>query len=222
MWRTTYIFVLKHVQNCGHSALTTFDLNFVRKFTRTEDFVHRRLQQNEKTDPKNDRNLANGPKSPSASDMSSLIRAPSPSPAPLPSGSAGPESPSVPPVPPPSGSSPKPPSASPKNHQTASSKNHQTAILTGSIAGGIFLVISVIGIYLYMNNKVATVKPWATGLSGQLQKAFVTGNSFFSVESLDLCICVYVFVYPIWYIIIILFLAVILIMHISLGPSMYT
>lgn len=29
--------------------------------------------------------------------------------------------------------------------------------------------------YLCKSNKVATVKPWATGLSGQLQKAFVTG-----------------------------------------------
>lgn len=183
-------------------------LNFARKFTRTEDFVHRRLQQDK-------------PKGPESA-MSSSPRAPSPSPAPSPSGHAGPESSSVPPVAPSSKSSPKPPSASPENHQTASSKNHQTATLTGSIVGGIFLVISVIGIYLYMNNKAATVKPWATGLSGQLQKAFVTGNSFFSVGSLDLCICVYVFMYPIWYIIIILFLAVILIMHISLSPSMYT
>ncbi|QCD98619.1 probable inactive receptor-like protein kinase At3g56050 [Vigna unguiculata] len=64
---------------------------------------------------------------------------------------------------------PEPPSTS------GSSKNNLVVILVGVIGGVVFLVISSIGIYLCKTNKVATVKPWATGLSGQLQKAFITG-----------------------------------------------
>jgi hypothetical protein len=51
--------------------------------------------------------------------------------------------------------------------------------LVGAIGGAI--LISIIGVYLCKSNKVATVKPWATGLSGQLQKAFVTGMSSYSL-----------------------------------------
>jgi len=52
--------------------------------------------------------------------------------------------------------------------------------LAGSIRGAILILI--IGVYLCKSNTVATVKPWATGLSGQLQKAFVTGKSSYSLE----------------------------------------
>lgn len=34
----------------------------------------------------------------------------------------------------------------------------------------------VVGICFCRGNKIVAVRPWATGLSGQLQKAFVTGN----------------------------------------------
>eukprot|EP00262_Sarcandra_glabra_P021058 TRINITY_DN8668_c0_g1_i1.p1 TRINITY_DN8668_c0_g1~~TRINITY_DN8668_c0_g1_i1.p1 ORF type:complete len:530 (+),score=66.60 TRINITY_DN8668_c0_g1_i1:161-1750(+) len=37
------------------------------------------------------------------------------------------------------------------------------------------LVVLAISIFLCQNNRAVTVRPWATGLSGQLQKAFVTG-----------------------------------------------
>ncbi|KAK6927131.1 Serine-threonine/tyrosine-protein kinase, catalytic domain [Dillenia turbinata] len=51
-----------------------------------------------------------------------------------------------------------------------------TVIIWCSVAGGsLFVIITAIGIILYRGNKVVTVRPWATGLSGQLQKAFVTG-----------------------------------------------
>ncbi|KAE8722055.1 putative inactive receptor-like protein kinase [Hibiscus syriacus] len=56
-----------------------------------------------------------------------------------------------------------------------SSSNHRAAILGGSIGGAVFLLIVIIIAYLIKTYKVSTVKPWATGLSGQLQKAFVTG-----------------------------------------------
>jgi len=37
------------------------------------------------------------------------------------------------------------------------------------------LAMSVLCLYCCRANRVVTVRPWATGLSGQLQKAFVTG-----------------------------------------------
>ncbi|GMI79940.1 hypothetical protein HRI_001663300 [Hibiscus trionum] len=68
----------------------------------------------------------------------------------------------------PNASSPLPSGSNP------SSSNHRAVILGGSIGGAIFLLIVIIA-YLLKTSKVSSVKPWATGLSGQLQKAFVTG-----------------------------------------------
>ncbi|BAF11734.1 probable inactive receptor-like protein kinase At3g56050 [Oryza sativa Japonica Group] len=47
----------------------------------------------------------------------------------------------------------------------------------GFIAAGIaaLLIISAAGAFYCRAKKMGTVRPWATGLSGQLQKAFVTG-----------------------------------------------
>ncbi|KAJ1426342.1 Serine-threonine/tyrosine-protein kinase, catalytic domain [Sesbania bispinosa] len=59
--------------------------------------------------------------------------------------------------------------------KSTSSKKHAIPILAGVTGGAVFLIFSSIGIYLCITNKVANVRPWATGLSGQLQKAFVTG-----------------------------------------------
>ncbi|GMI87306.1 Male Disoverer 2, morphogenesis of root hair 1 [Hibiscus trionum] len=56
-----------------------------------------------------------------------------------------------------------------------SSSHHQTAILAGAIVGTICLLILIAIAYLFKTSKVSPVKPWKTGLSGQLQKAFVTG-----------------------------------------------
>ncbi|PIN03734.1 Serine/threonine protein kinase [Handroanthus impetiginosus] len=59
---------------------------------------------------------------------------------------------------------------------TEHSRKHNHRLLILSTATGVpLLLFLVIGIYLWQSGKVATVKPWATGLSGQLQKAFVTG-----------------------------------------------
>ncbi|KAG6765479.1 hypothetical protein POTOM_029522 [Populus tomentosa] len=54
------------------------------------------------------------------------------------------------------------------------------AIIAGAIGGTLVILISIISIYICKTSK-ASVKPWATGLSGQLQKAFVTGKSFFLI-----------------------------------------
>lgn len=75
----------------------------------------------------------------------------------------------------PNTSAPSPSGSNPSIPDSKSS--HQAAILVGSIGGGTFLLILIIIAYLLKTYKVSTVKPWATGLSGQLQKAFVTGNS---------------------------------------------
>ncbi|KAH1045359.1 hypothetical protein J1N35_036143 [Gossypium stocksii] len=55
-----------------------------------------------------------------------------------------------------------------------SSSHSQPAILAGAIGGTVCLLILIAITYLFKTYKVSTVKPWRTGLSGQLQKAFVT------------------------------------------------
>ncbi|XP_044509663.1 probable inactive receptor-like protein kinase At3g56050 isoform X2 [Mangifera indica] len=72
---------------------------------------------------------------------------------------------------------PPSPILNPSKSERSSSKS---AILGGTIGGAVLLLILIIVIYLYRCNKVSTVRPWATGLSGQLQKAFVTGTYSFS------------------------------------------
>ncbi|XVF05783.1 hypothetical protein REPUB_Repub05bG0202200 [Reevesia pubescens] len=115
--------------------------------------------------------------SPSAS-PSSIFLPPSPSPA-LASTPA-----SQPPVDPPVFISEPPlrvptdsPASTPSQiaDESSYSKHHLVLILVGSIGGSLFVLISVLGFIFFRSSKVVTVKPWATGLSGQLQKAFVTG-----------------------------------------------
>lgn len=53
--------------------------------------------------------------------------------------------------------------------------HHRALILSAAIGGPILLLILITGIIFFRSNKMAVVKPWATGLSGQLQRAFVTG-----------------------------------------------
>ncbi|KAG6735080.1 hypothetical protein I3842_01G302900 [Carya illinoinensis] len=125
----------------------------------TEGTVRRRLVE-KKTPPKSP---------PSSHHPLDPHPPPSPPSARPPSSSQTP--PSTPIAPPPSSPSSLVP---PSTTQRSSSSNHRiVAILAGAIGGTILIL--VIGVYLCIINKVATVKPWATGLSGQLQKAFVTG-----------------------------------------------
>ncbi|CAL0327920.1 unnamed protein product [Lupinus luteus] len=107
--------------------------------------------------------------------------APSSAPSPVPLPAAPPIAPPIAPKPasPEStdydSSSTLPMPGSPVQSVISSSTNNHVAIIAGVGGGVVFLIISGIGIYLCKTDKVATVKPWATGLSGQLQKAFVTG-----------------------------------------------
>ncbi|KAK7305906.1 hypothetical protein VNO77_43818 [Canavalia gladiata] len=103
---------------------------------------------------------------------------PAPSPSPLASETPPPDQNPASPNPNPNDSDspsllPEPRSAS--QPKSSSSKKHRVVILAAVMGSAVFLLISIVGIYLCKTNKVATVKPWATGLSGQLQKAFVTG-----------------------------------------------
>lgn len=68
-----------------------------------------------------------------------------------------------------------PPAPSNAVNNTSKTK-HKIVLLSAGIGGGCLLIlISFIGIIICRSSKVVTVKPWATGLSGQLQKAFVSG-----------------------------------------------
>ncbi|KZV39270.1 hypothetical protein F511_14571 [Dorcoceras hygrometricum] len=64
------------------------------------------------------------------------------------------------------------PSASSQNSWMSS---HRTMFLSLIIGGSLLILLLIGGILLFPFNKMATVNPWRTGLSGQLQKAFVTG-----------------------------------------------
>ncbi|KAH9601977.1 hypothetical protein KSS87_000350 [Heliosperma pusillum] len=108
---------------------------------------------------------------------------PSPSPAFAPSPSNAPVPAPAPPVapflraanPPTSPRFPLPSSVSSKAPEASSSK-HLKVIIAASIAGAFALLIIVAALILICrSSKVVKVKPWATGLSGQLQRAFVSG-----------------------------------------------
>lgn len=104
---------------------------------------------------------------------------PSPSPAPLAVTDTSPTSPSVSASPPSLVESADSPAKSPTmSHDSSSSSQHRFLILFAAGGGSASLVLLAIVIY-FCRSKVSVVKPWATGLSGQLQKAFVTGNYFY-------------------------------------------
>lgn len=79
------------------------------------------------------------------------------------------------PTPTPTPSLPIPRPSSSQSHQKSGGSSSKHIAILGGVIGGAILLVATVGIYLCRCNKVSTVKPWATGLSGQLQKAFVTG-----------------------------------------------
>ncbi|XP_015689695.1 probable inactive receptor-like protein kinase At3g56050 isoform X2 [Oryza brachyantha] len=76
---------------------------------------------------------------------------------------------------------PKPTTRQAEHDHSVETKGHswfkRSWTTYGLVAAGIaaFLIISVAGAFYFRAKKMGTVRPWATGLSGQLQKAFVTG-----------------------------------------------
>lgn len=71
-------------------------------------------------------------------------------------------------------------------------KSAKNDLIVPLVIGGIILfIISIATTYFlcYRAQKAASVMPWATGLSGKLQKAFITG--MLSFERLILLLCYY-------------------------------
>ncbi|XAR65965.1 Non-specific serine/threonine protein kinase [Bertholletia excelsa] len=103
--------------------------------------------------------------SPYVPDYPHVISPPSPAPSPTPPYEQSPSASSSPP----SLSTPPSPGKKPTK------KHHLILMLCAVIGGPVLLCAVTIFILFCQGDKVAVVKPWATGLSGQLQKAFVTG-----------------------------------------------
>ncbi|KAL6541628.1 hypothetical protein OROGR_011114 [Orobanche gracilis] len=105
---------------------------------------------------------------------------PSPSPAPTPTLTSTPtSSPSPTPTPTPS-TSPSFTTTLPTPDQSPPAQNRNSSkklgfVLLGAVGGPTLLLLLFVGFFCYLRGTVVSVKPWATGLSGQLQKAFVTG-----------------------------------------------
>ncbi|KAK9154009.1 hypothetical protein Sjap_001489 [Stephania japonica] len=115
---------------------------------------------------------------PSPSSLSSLF-----SPSPLPSAQSVGHAPSSVPAPSytsastdqPNVSSPSPSTSLSRSGLSSRSKHSaKWIILIGGLSASAVILISI-GIFFCRSSKAVIVKPWATGLSGQLQKAFVTG-----------------------------------------------
>ena len=80
--------------------------------------------------------------------------------------------------------SPSPSISPPHKH----SSRKYSLVAAGS---AVFVVMAAASVMYCRVKKVGTVRPWATGLSGQLQRAFVTGSFFlFFVHSLCFSISV--------------------------------
>ncbi|XP_010554679.1 PREDICTED: probable inactive receptor-like protein kinase At3g56050 [Tarenaya hassleriana] len=57
----------------------------------------------------------------------------------------------------------------------SSSDNNTIPIVVGCIGAAVFLILLATGVFFFRSKAGKSVNPWRTGLSGQLQKAFVTG-----------------------------------------------
>lgn len=44
------------------------------------------------------------------------------------------------------------------------------------VSVSVLLIVLIVMLFMCRNQAVKTIGPWKTGLSGQLQKAFITGN----------------------------------------------
>lgn len=147
-----------------------------------EDFIHRRVLQAKSSDSNPAKSPNEAPVNATSQPQEELPPSQSPSspsaqkntapPPQTPKFLAPPSSSPPPSLSPPTGSDNKP--VVPTKNIGSSGKSNHIAIVAGSIGGATVLVVAIVA-YLCITSKVANVKPWATGLSGQLQKAFVTG-----------------------------------------------
>ncbi|CAL9236307.1 unnamed protein product [Arabidopsis halleri] len=63
----------------------------------------------------------------------------------------------------------------PSTPRNAHSSSVAVPLVVGCVGGAFFLLLVVTGVYFFTSKAGKTVNPWRTGLSGQLQKVFVTG-----------------------------------------------
>ncbi|KAJ7959853.1 Inactive receptor-like protein kinase [Quillaja saponaria] len=71
---------------------------------------------------------------------------------------------------------PSPASIPSQADRKSSKTKHLTVTILATVGGfSLFIVLSATAFVCFRSKRAVTVKPWATGLSGQLQKAFVTG-----------------------------------------------
>ncbi|XP_010505752.1 PREDICTED: inactive receptor-like serine/threonine-protein kinase At2g40270 isoform X1 [Camelina sativa] len=67
-------------------------------------------------------------------------------------------------------------SVSPSKRRNSDSSSVVVPLVVGCVVGGAsFLLLVATGVYFYRRKAGETVNPWRTGLSGQLQRVFVTG-----------------------------------------------
>ncbi|EOA26987.1 hypothetical protein CARUB_v10023083mg [Capsella rubella] len=64
---------------------------------------------------------------------------------------------------------------SPPPRKKSDSSSVVVPLVVGCVCGAVFLLLVATGVYFYRRKSCETVNPWRTGLSGQLQKVFVTG-----------------------------------------------
>ncbi|KAM7499398.1 hypothetical protein LguiA_023812 [Lonicera macranthoides] len=172
----------KHLSNAGQKSASS-KRSISSNIAQTGIMALRRLLQSEIIDPLLPTVPLPEGNAPSPSPLISqspspsplISQSPSPSPSPSPSSPSPSSEPSV--TPKQSIDSVLPPPLSAPSHPTKRSNqnHHRTLILSASIGGSVFLFFFIAALVFCRTDKVATVKPWATGLSGQLQKAFVTG-----------------------------------------------
>ncbi|KAL0714539.1 hypothetical protein Bca4012_021518 [Brassica carinata] len=58
-----------------------------------------------------------------------------------------------------------------------SSSSSMVSTVAGCVGGAVFLLLLATGVFFFKSKAGKSVNPWSTGLSGQLQKVFITGVS---------------------------------------------
>ncbi|KAL6201346.1 hypothetical protein ACLB2K_025060 [Fragaria x ananassa] len=82
---------------------------------------------------------------------------------------------SPPPAPAPLASPPNPSSQNNQQQDSPKSSSNMWKYIVTGISVAVLLIVLVMMFFMCRSQAVKTIKPWKTGISGQLQKAFITG-----------------------------------------------
>lgn len=80
------------------------------------------------------------------------------------------------PAPQPSSPDPPPQNTQPDEQSSPKSNNNMCKYIIMGVSVSVLLLVLIVMLFMCRNQAVKTIGPWKTGLSGQLQKAFITGN----------------------------------------------